>query len=208
MSISRHHVAAGRRWLAFARLQGCRFSADVQLAKCLGFVAQVGARSFVVPSALEGVAAIGPQERLQLLAGELRVERRPVRLRLKLLRGDGGDEVAVLSGSGPVGYLRRKHVAWVRPLLHHGLQVYALRVTGGTEDKPTRGLNVVIAGIEQALDAYEAAQEERRRTQQLVHSVLNSRPAISPKGTPRGAIAETREGYLASLRWPQRPAAA
>src|SRR5690606_38785788 len=103
------------------------------------FAERVGCRSFVVPSALEGVAAIGTQERLRLLASRLRAAGGPVALRLVRLP-DGAVEAC--TAEGPVGRLRGKHAAWVAPLLAHGLSCYALRVTGGSPGKPLRGLNV------------------------------------------------------------------
>ena len=72
----------------------------------------------------------------------------------------------------PVGFLQDKHLDWVAPLLdtdaaglctERGVRVHVTAVTGGTEGKPTRGVNVVITGAADAIRQREraAAQADR-----------------------------------------------
>lgn len=76
-----------------------------------------------------------------------------------------------------VGYLQDKHARWIAPLLDATLpvgradtrgacpvKVYLTAFTGGTAEKPSRGVNVVICGTADAIrTAYDdAAQEDAR----------------------------------------------
>lgn len=75
-----------------------------------------------------------------------------------------------------VGYLQEKHARWIAPLLDGTVpvggasgadcpvRVYVTAVTGGTPDRPTRGVNVAICGVPDAIRrAYDAAAVEAQR---------------------------------------------
>lgn len=51
-----------------------------------------------------------------------------------------------------LGYLRRKHACWAHPLVENGYLCCCLtRVTGGTPDKPTRGVNICLYNVAEAV---------------------------------------------------------
>lgn len=158
-ALSAQHVRAALRWLRFARLAGARFDVEAKAAASLAFCAEHTTGGFAVPSALDGTSHHQPA--LAELASVLNAyEGTPVLLRLSVCRvgeGGGSPRVVVSTPAGPLGHLRRKHVPWVLPLLPHGLRAYALRVTGGTAEKPTRGCNVALAHVADALAAHEKA---------------------------------------------------
>ena len=75
-----------------------------------------------------------------------------------------------------VGYLQEKHARWIAPLLDGTVavgaasgpdcpvRVYVTAVTGGVAGKPTRGVNVAIVGVPDAIRrAYDAAALEDAR---------------------------------------------
>ena len=86
---------------------------------------------------------------------------------------DPGDPASVR----PLGSIQQKHAKWIDPLVNlpgngrvtgevSALRVYVTAVTGGTADKPTRGVNIAIGGaavavrdMEADAAAVEAAQE-------------------------------------------------
>lgn len=161
-SPSVHHVRAALRWLRFARLAGARFDVEAKTADALAFCAEHDAAGFALPSALDGTSRYQPA--LAVLADALTEAGRPVRLGLSICRvgeGAGSPRLVVSSPDGPLGYLRRKHLRWALPLARHGLAVYALRVTGGTAAKPTRGCNVALAHVAEALASHERAERQR-----------------------------------------------
>ena len=51
-----------------------------------------------------------------------------------------------------LGFIQDKHAGWLAPLLaSEAVRVYVTAVTGGTEGKPTRGVNVVLTGVADAI---------------------------------------------------------
>ena len=95
---------------------------------------------------------------------------RPTRLYLD--RRDGRDLVVVMAEVGDaarslrvVGYVQDKHAPWLLPLLApHAdgdghvsaacpVGVYVTAVTGGTDERPTRGVNVCVTGVAEGVRA-------------------------------------------------------
>ncbi len=62
----------------------------------------------------------------------------------------------------PLGFIQDKHAAWLLPLLQTdqfgavigGPRVYVTAFTGGEAGKPTRGVNVLFAGVAEAVRDY------------------------------------------------------
>ena len=97
---------------------------------------------------------------------------------------DGTPQVVVLAETVPgdaasitaVGFLQDKHARWISPLLAGTVpmgrasdtdcpvRVYVTAVTGGVAGKPTRGVNVAICGVPDAIRAaYDAEALEAER---------------------------------------------
>lgn len=152
-------ITTALRWIRHAQAAGARFDVEAKAAGALAFCDRRGAHSFALPSALDGTKR--RQSALAEMADVLDAyDGRPVLLRLSVCRigeGSGRPHIIVSTPRGPLGRLRRKHTAWALPLLPYGLAAYALQVTGGTPDKPTRGCNIALAHIAAALDALEQA---------------------------------------------------
>jgi hypothetical protein len=140
---ARHYTAA-LRWAKYARENGARFDVEKKAASALAFSLSVGAHRFAVPSKLVGTKEHAP--RLVALASLLRDDG-PQLLRLDL---DGVARCPALrcgEGAGcAVGHVQKKHLGWLLPLVRQrAVRCFALNITGGTEQKPTRGLNVVFS---------------------------------------------------------------
>lgn len=134
-------------WQAYAAGRA-RFDVERKAAEALAFVQQRGARTFALPTKLVGTKAF--QENLRLVR-----ELAPAVAELEA-KPDPAEpgEIMVVWGGNILGHLQAKHVGWVRPLLAtRKLRFFLLQITGGTQDKPTCGVNVVIAGIPAALEA-------------------------------------------------------
>lgn len=105
------------------------------------FAVAHGAQRFCLPSKLVGTSTNQDAIKAVHAAG---VE--PGRLRLTVELSEK-DRVEVFFDGKELGRLQAKHARWVRPLLRQdpdAVAVSALQVTGGTEAKPTHGLNVVL----------------------------------------------------------------
>lgn len=132
-------------WMKFARAVGARFPVEAKAQSALRFSAEGHAKGFALPSKLEGTSRFQPN--IELAAGCLDPQSR--KLRLRALE-DG--RVAARFGMYTLGYLRRKHACWAHPLAENGyLCCYLTRVTGGTPDKPTRGVNVCLYNLAEAV---------------------------------------------------------
>lgn len=143
-----HLEAQADAWRTFASRRA-RFNVERKAEQALAFAQQRGARTFAIPTKLEGVGQF--QTNLRdvrnmpgLALAELEVKADPAE--------DGA--LIVCWGGLILGLIQQKHVGWLRPLLAtHRLRFFLLQITGGTEHKPTLGCNVVIAGIPDALEA-------------------------------------------------------
>ena len=144
---ARHYVAA-LRWAKHARESGARFDVEKKAATSLTFSLSLGAHSFAVPSKLVGTKEHGPR----LAALDQLLRSRPF-LPLQLLpNNSGGLDVrcsAIRHGEGSgctLGHVQNKHLSWLAPLVHRrAVRCFALDVTGGTAERPTRGLNVAFS---------------------------------------------------------------
>ena len=79
------------------------------------------------------------------------------------------------AGRRTLGTIQPKHLPWILPLLtvepegfvrsdRNALRVYVTAVTGGTPERPTRGVNIVITGSAEAVRLHvEAGAEEAAR---------------------------------------------
>ena len=128
------------RWARHARRSGCRFDVERKAAASLAFSLGVGAHGYVVPTKLVDVrphaariAQLAPLQELRLHV-------------VRVGEGTGTPQVVVASAAGLVGRVQDKHVRWVLPLVaQDAVRCHVLRVTGGTPDRPSRGLNVVLS---------------------------------------------------------------
>ena len=165
---------------------GSRFDVRRKLAEAFAFTWGRGGASLAIPSKLRGTAGLA--ERTARLAADVDVwdgggsVYLPTVLHVLPEGMENGPGVAVLAaphgtrdGAYIVGYLQDKHARWLAPLLNPTaagtvteestpVRVYVTAVTGGTEDKPTRGVNVCITGAADAVRSmwHETASEEAR----------------------------------------------
>lgn len=166
---------------------GCRFDVSAKLEQAEAFTLRRGGSSLAVPSKLRGTRGLA--ERVGTLAGDLESwdgggsVYLPTVLHVLPEGVEGGPGVAVLAAPKGtrreaylVGYLQDKHARWLAPLLNPSaagtvtregtpVRVYVTAVTGGTAEKPTRGVNVCITGAAEAVrrmwrEAERAAAKE------------------------------------------------
>jgi len=144
-----------RAWFDFASAR-CRFDVQKKALEAFRFSLEKGAKGFTIPTKLEGTSRF--QDTLEALSGTdpykqlyARVVTVPDHAAMRhTKRGVLMQRVELRYGANVVGYVQRKHARWLIPLLDdgngHGIRFYTLQVTGGGKDKPTRGLNIAIAG--------------------------------------------------------------
>ncbi|QXD15796.1 hypothetical protein GQ464_002275 [Rhodocaloribacter litoris] len=141
-----HLIETAYRWIRHTRAAGCRFDAETKAAQAVAFVLDRGGHTFALPSKLDGVS------RHQDVLDAIRQAGMPFQP-LDLHRE--GDRIAALWHGVPVGFIRPKHVRWLRPLLETGhVRCFVLQVTDSGHR--FKGCNVVLTGIGRALDALEA----------------------------------------------------
>ncbi|HIG75300.1 MAG TPA: hypothetical protein EYQ24_12195 [Bacteroidetes bacterium] len=166
---------------AHVSASGSRFDVRGKLADSVTFSRGRGGASLAVPSKLRGTKGLAP--RVARLAADVELwgggsVYLPTVLHVLPEGVEGGPGVAVLAApSGTrrdaylVGYLQDKHARWLAPLLNPTaagtvtdegtpIRVYVTAVTGGTTEKPTRGVNVVIT---RAADAVRSMWAETAR---------------------------------------------
>lgn len=162
-----------------------RFDIRAKVAQAEAFTLRRGGASLAVPSKLYGTK--GLQDRVELLASDVDAwdgggsVYLPTVLHVLPVGAPNGPGVAVLAapkgtraGAYLVGYLQDKHARWIAPLLNATragtvtpeatpIRVYVTAVTGGTPEKPTRGVNVCITGVSEAVRGLwlETAREAR-----------------------------------------------
>lgn len=129
-----------QRWAAHAGACGTsKAYAGRKALEAARFSLAKGASGLCIPSKL--VRTKSCQDALEALSGRSPT---PGRLHLDLtLDAKKGQIWALLPSGERVGRLQAKHTRWMRGILQ-SIAVSVLQVTGGTEEKPTRGLNVVI----------------------------------------------------------------
>jgi hypothetical protein len=136
----------------------------------------------LVPTKLVGVSSFQPT--LRQLAARGPAAGLPLRLEVQRGRvaafatGAFADDVRKSSGPGShlLGLVQAKH-AWLASLVAFGARAVLLQVTGGSADKPTHGVNLGLAGLGEAILAYECAGETEAPTPMR----LVSRPGSGPK---------------------------
>ena len=122
----------------------------------LKFSADAHAHSFAIPSKLEETK----QFQKNIAYALPRLDRVSRNLCADITE-DG--RIAVGFGMYTLGYVQKKHECWVRPLVEAGpCFFYLLQVTGGTKDKPTRGVNVCIYNLAEAVQACAARMDLER----------------------------------------------
>ena len=132
-------------WKKFALAQGAGFNIDQKAADALTFSADSNAYHFAVPSKLEGTSRF--QDNIRYVLPRLDPASRN-------LSADVTPERRITVGFGmyTLGFVRRKHECWVRPLVEAGpCLFYLLQVTGGTEGKHWRGVNIFIHNLTEAI---------------------------------------------------------
>lgn len=150
-------------WARWATEQGARFDAAGKAKESADFSLEVGARGFALPSKLIGVSET--QHLVQELVGKGRA-------RLRWGRTHEGRIVATWR-SLRLGFIQRKHTCWLAPLLDQSFalapRMHVLAVTGGTKSKPTRGVNIVISRLFEAI-AYRKLAPEQAAEEVLQHA--------------------------------------
>jgi hypothetical protein len=142
------HAGEGRRcpvsvlrsqaiaWATFARSRGCRFDVEKKAAEAFAFSLANNLRGLCIPTKLVGTKRA--QDEAASLAA--RIARRGAFLPLTLC--PKVDRIEVAAGADVLGSLQPKHLRWAASL--PAFRVAALAVTGGTEDRPTFGVNVAL----------------------------------------------------------------
>lgn len=140
-------------WTKYARSCGARFRIEHKAEEALQFCLDRGGQSFAVPTKLEGTSQF--HENIAFAAA--RLDRYSRKLTAEITE-DG--RVAIGFGMYRLGYIQSKHACWVRPLVESGYVLfYLLQVTGGTAGKPTRGVNLCIYNLAEAIQHYAARME-------------------------------------------------
>lgn len=130
-------AAQALAWAAHVRACGGRFDVDTKACDALRFSLAHNLRGFCLPTKLEGTK---PNQDTAAALAE-RIAARGAFQPLALAPAvDGLAVVAV--GRGLLGRLQAKHVRWAAQL--PAFRVAALAVTGGTEERPTMGVNVAL----------------------------------------------------------------
>ncbi len=147
------HRTTARRWLRHALDSGARFDVGAKYAASIEACATMGTRTFVVPSKLAhldraGVAALSHAMATHPAGGPVLLTLTP---RAATASPEGVEIVASLPRGPIVGHVQTKHTCWLLPLLDRGVALYATAITGGTPERPSRGVNVVVAGLDAAL---------------------------------------------------------
>jgi hypothetical protein len=139
-----------RQWAEFAR-QFATFDAESKARQAITCTLHLRAHGLVLPTKLRRVMPF--QEALSTLQQAGAAYRR---LYLKPSGRGAGAGLVAFYGAEPLGFLSNRHRAWIEGLPPEGrayLHLYVSSVTGGTEAKPSRGCNILIAGVAEALAA-------------------------------------------------------
>jgi len=144
-------IETAYRWIQHTRAAGCRFDLEKKAAQSVAFVLDHNGKSFAPPSKLEGVS------KHQDVLGAIEKANAPFQpLNLNVEHG----QIAAYWHGVQVGFIRPKHVRWLRPLLATGhVRCFVLQVTDS--GYKYKGCNVVLAGIGKALDALETLPQPR-----------------------------------------------
>ncbi|WP_412060344.1 hypothetical protein [Rubrivirga sp. IMCC45206] len=176
--------------LAHINAVGVTFDARKKVGESEEFSFLRGGSALAIPSKLASVMPFqGDVSRLGAALADLDAltpgasRSYPTRL-YKRTDGEGAPAVVVMAETVPgdadslrcLGMLADKHAAWIAPVLgtfqgtgavtegSSPIRVYVTAVTGGTPDRPTRGVNVAIHGTADAVRAfYDTAAIEAHR---------------------------------------------
>jgi proteasome lid subunit RPN8/RPN11 len=152
---------------AYLRAFRVRFDYERKVKEAVDFSTEAGGCSLALPTKAEGTAAHKANLALFAsgLAGTVRLRRLAARVVADDRKGkDGRSRVALHVDGYRLGFVQDKHARWLLPLLQTDergavsgcIEFFALQVTGGTEEKPTRGLNFCITGVGARLRSPEA----------------------------------------------------
>ncbi|MEM6782216.1 MAG: hypothetical protein AAF624_00585 [Bacteroidota bacterium] len=158
---TRDYLTPAFEWAALVRSFGARFAVEAKAAEAVAFCVARQPRSFALPSKLSGVGA----HRDTLVEIAVVDSFAPLEI-------DAIDQVCPVYWQGaPVGHVQPKHRRWVQRLHRTGaLRLHVLAVTGGTEERPHRGLNVVFGNLTEALRLDAAVQlREQAETSDLIN---------------------------------------
>src|SRR5690606_34301105 len=147
------------------RTVGVRFDARRKVREAADFSVNAQGSSLAFPSKLAGVSAFQTAAK-RLASGDLgRTKYR--RLVARIVPDDrkgreNQPRIALHVQGCRLGFVQDKHTAWLLPLIKTdergtvafcGVEFFALQVTGGTPDRPTRGVNFIITGLGDAARA-------------------------------------------------------
>ncbi|HLA64080.1 MAG TPA: hypothetical protein VK610_06610 [Rhodothermales bacterium] len=183
-------ASQARAFVAVCASVGSRFDFEKKAADALTFSLSVDVRGLLIPSKLVGTSAG------QRGLGALRATSTPALHPLRTRRETDG--LAVYFGADFLGRLQPKHDRWAQKL--GAFRVAFLAVTGGTEDRPTMGVNVAFevwpvlppSPEDVALDARADDEEDARH-------LYGEAPAFGP-GTLGAALVST-DARTASDAW-------
>lgn len=149
-------------WIDWCQQSRARLDAVQRAADAVAWCSAGHATAFALPSKLrtlnaEGVARVvetmrnDPHPRLSIHA---------------LIRGEGEAVALARDGLGCIGHLGLHHATWIQrlpPAARAELRAVVLQTTGGSPGKPSRGLNIALTGIgnaiRAALDIQHAARD-------------------------------------------------
>lgn len=140
-------------WSKFTHIQGARFNVEKKAGAALAFSTGSNRGLFGVPSKLAGTSRF--QDNIAYALLRLDASSRSLRAHVT---PDGC--VAVGFGMYTLGFVQKKHECWVRPLVEAGPCLFdLLQVTGGTEEKPTCGVNICIYNLAEAIQVCASRME-------------------------------------------------
>ena len=177
-------------WVAWCAHVGARLDAPGRAGDAVAWCAAGRASTFALPSKLRTLDRAGVDRTLTRLAAG---ERHPA-FWLHVVRvgeGTGRPVVLACDDGGLVGQVGAHHAAWIAPLwdacpaARPLLSVVVTRATGGTNDAPSRGLNVALCGVGPALRLAETLPA----------------PALAAT-SGGGVIREPAPGYRLGRAWP------
>ena len=162
-AIARQEAVEADTAEVLAHLLACaplRFNARAKMEQAEAYTLRKRGGALAIPTKLANVSLSQPA--IEKVAARMEAEATsylPCRTFVGETLG-GRPEIVVLAeteaGKGwtlqGLGFIQDKHAGWLAPLLASGaVRVYVTAVTGGTDEKPTRGVNVVLTGVADAI---------------------------------------------------------
>lgn len=147
-----------QKWASFV-MQRSGMNSEKVAAKALDAVAfsiDAGAKALAIPSKLVGVK----EHQTALISV---AELHPIYAhRLEVSEVEG--QIVVRFGDAALGRIQDKHLAWVRPLMIHGISLYLLAITGTDSEAKLKGVNIAIGHVAGAIARLREVEASRQKS--------------------------------------------